>query len=79
MKKQVLLYQLYLGYDWPRCARICACAGYTPGVYMPCAGTNIQAYGSHLIELERLVIEAQGAGLVCIAGDFMLILVCLMV
>ena len=37
---------------------------------MPCAGTNIQAYGSHLIELERLVTEAQGAGLVCIAGDF---------
>ena len=40
------------------------------GVYMPCAGTDIQAYGSHLIELERLVTEAQSTGLVCVMGDF---------
>lgn len=40
------------------------------GVYMPCAGADIQAYGSHLIELERLVTEAQDIGLVCIVGDF---------
>jgi hypothetical protein len=37
---------------------------------MPCAGTDIQAYGSHLIEMERLVTEAQSAGCVCIMGDF---------
>lgn len=40
------------------------------GVYLPCAGSNIQAYGSHLIELERLVTEDQTAGLVYIVGDF---------
>ena len=34
------------------------------------AGTDIQAYGSHLIELERFVTEAQSAGCVCIMGDF---------
>ena len=34
------------------------------------AGTDIQNYGSHFIELERLVTEAQSAGCVCTVGDF---------
>ena len=36
------------------------------GVYMPCAGTDIQNYGSNPIELECLVTEAQSVGCVCI-------------
>lgn len=40
------------------------------GVSMPCAGTDIPTYGSHLIELERLVTEAKSDGLVSVVGDF---------
>ena len=40
------------------------------GVYLPCADQGMQSYCDHLVELEHLVTEAQGQGLVMVLGDF---------
>ena len=40
------------------------------GVYLPCADQGMQVYCDHLVELERLVTEAQQYGLVMVLGDF---------
>ena len=39
-------------------------------VYLPCADLGMQVFCDHLIELERLVTEAQQCGLVVVLGDF---------
>ena len=40
------------------------------GVYLLCADQGLQVFCEHLIELERLVTEAQQCGLVVVLGDF---------
>ena len=47
------------------------------GVYLPCADQGIHVFSDHLIELERLVTEAQHHGLVAVLGDFNAHLGCL--
>ena len=39
-------------------------------VYLPCADQGLQVFCEHLIELQRLVTEAQQCGLVVVLGDF---------
>ena len=40
------------------------------GVYLPCLDQGVDCYRDHLVELERVISDAQQMGSVCVLGDF---------